>query len=109
MAVYFEFGNGEQIQVATNRGWGDVRRAMQGSDSEDLFENGEVESIDGLAEQFQKVATNDQNVKHTIAGIVDTLSTHDDQTDSLVVTDGMGPDEDDETDDDIDDEDIDDA
>lgn len=97
MAIYFEFGNGEQVQVATNGGWGAVCRAVEksggGKNVAALIDTGEAESIAELAEEFAEVTVSDDSTQQTLAGIVDTLQSHEDQEDSLVVSDGMRPDD----------------
>lgn len=96
MAIYFEFGNGEQLQVASNVGWGDVRRTIEIQDIEGLkglVGTGEADSVSEILEHFANLNSPDESTQKTIDGIVDILVDHEDHDDSVVVTDGMGPDD----------------
>jgi len=101
MSVYANLDDGQQSQVATTLGWGEVGRMIDDLDADDyptlihLREFGWTEDVVSLRPELAAAASeSDPNVKDVLANVLKFVDKADDDV-VLIISDGMGPDSED--------------
>lgn len=103
MSISAAFDDGEQIQFATNTGWGDVVRWVDELPDEfvkaiHLTAHGYVTDLPALHAQLTAALESHppaDDVRHTVEALLAALEANMD-SDAVFITDGMGPSDDDD-------------
>jgi hypothetical protein len=79
MSVYLQIGDNEPMSLASNKGWGDVCRAVESSADlpimKKLVEQGRVDESNGIADEIAELLATDldSSVKETLGAMKESL------------------------------------